>query len=187
LQLELERFASNLKILHKSRKMQMHNPCVYCLTDPAGALCAISLTGSMATEAATPLTYQTSDGAPLRYSDSNELSTNTMTPKRKFVLAGLGAALMFAAIFMFGGASPLSNTMLKASTCGPCTFKECVSSMCDPDNAPYQCTKGGAASGCASEADMWPGYSECDACCDMTDCADAIKAGDAGGDLPRQW
>jgi hypothetical protein len=141
----------------------------------------------MASEASTPLTYQTSEVAPLRYSDSNELSTNTMTPKRKFVLAGLGAALMFAAIFMFGGASPSSNTMLKANTCGPCTFKECVSSMCDPDNAPYQCTKGGAASGCASEADMWPGYSECDACCDMSNCADAIKSGDAGGDLPRQW
>jgi hypothetical protein len=55
-----------------------------------------------------------------------------------------------------------------------------------PSRLPYvlcaaATTEGAAAGGCADDSSTWPAYSECDACCDLSDCAETLAQGPAKG------
>ena len=54
--------------------------------------------------------------------------------------------------------------------CAACSPDECKQEHCGRKTAPFVCTKGQAAGGCAGSASTWVKSTACDACCDSSSC-----------------
>ena len=72
----------------------------------------------------------------------------SMAPRRRIALGSLAAALILGCVLLFsaGGPSIARNNatttgLTSKGACTKCTFEQCAGSMCDPDAAPFECTK----------------------------------------------
>lgn len=71
--------------------------------------------------------------------------------------------------------TPLGSDMSK------CKLASCTGSGCAWDSAPYLCTDGASAGGCAADASTWaPENGGCNAFCDLSGCSDTLKRAEVG-------